>query len=145
MLRVKEEDSTGGGAEAATEAEQLATKEADRILKGPRAPRAKFKPVKQFGFDGEDAALGRELGSGVELAQVQTEHDESPRSQGRAYLYFFPGGGTERASIQIRGKGDRDGLTVLISPLTGRARIERGAVAIDEPRQDDAFGEREEP
>src|SRR6185436_7006221 len=51
MLRQKEEEeSTGGGAEAATEAEKKARAEAERILEGPRAPRASFKPVKQFGF-----------------------------------------------------------------------------------------------
>lgn len=143
MLREKEETSTGGGAEAATEAEKASRAEADRILKGPQAPRAEFSPVKQFGFDG-DEGQGRELGSGIEFAEVQTEHDEIPRREGRAYLYFFPGGGTERAAVQIRQKGEKEGLTVLVSPLTGRARIQRGAVSLEEPRMDEAFGEREE-
>lgn len=143
MLREKEEESTGGGAEPATEAEQVARKEADRILEGPRAPRAKFAPVKQFGFDGDEGS-GRELGAGIEFRQVQTEHDDVPRNEGRAYLYFFPGGGTERAAIQIRKTGEKEGLTVLVSPLTGRAKIERGSVDLEAPRMDEAFGERSE-
>ena len=143
MLREKEEDNTGGGAEATTEAEKASRAEADRILKGPRAPRAKFSPVKQFGFDG-DEGQGRELGSGIEFAEVQTEHDEVPRKEGRAYLFFFPGGGTERAAIHVRQKGEREGITILVSPLTGRAKIVRGAVALEEPRMDEAFGERGE-
>ena len=103
MLREKDdEESTGGGAEAATEAERKARAEAERILEGPRAPRASFKPVKQFGFDADDPAQGRELGNGVSFRQVQTEHDGQPRQEGRAYLYFWPGGGTERAAIQLK-------------------------------------------
>jgi general secretion pathway protein H len=141
MLREKEKDNTGGGAEAATEAEQKARAEAERILEGPRAPRAAFKPVKQFGFDGDDEAGGRGFEPGVQFRSIQTEHDEEPRTEGRGYLYFWPGGGTERASIQI-GRGD-DVLTVLVSPLTGRAKIEKGAVKLEAPKNDSDFGELE--
>jgi general secretion pathway protein H len=148
MLRVKEEDNTGGGAEPATEAEKAAREEADRIVEGVTKPRPTFTPVKQFGFDGDDPAGGRELGQGIEFVQVQTEHDEVPRKEGRAYLYFWPGGGTERASIQLRKKGADDaddGLTVMVSRLTGRAKIERGAVDLPESRvSDEEFSEREE-
>ncbi len=148
MLRVKEEDNSGGGAEPATEAERAAREEAERIVEGVTKPRAVFKAVAQFGFDGDDPAAGRELGSGIEFRQVQTEHDELPRREGRAYLYFWPGGGTERASIQIRPKGadeDDDGLTIMVSRLTGRAKIERGAMDLPESRRsDEEFSEREE-
>jgi general secretion pathway protein H len=139
MLRVKEKKSSGGGAEAATVAEQAARQEADRVLEGPRAPRAAFKPVKQFGFDGDDEKEGRALGQDVKFKSVQTEHDEDPREEGRAYLYFWPGGGTERASIQIAHKDDV--LTVLVSPLTGRAKIEKGPVKLEAPKNEEDFGQ----
>lgn len=148
MLRVREEDNTGGGAEPATEAEKKARAEADRIVEGVNKARPVFSPVKQFGFDGDDPGAGHELGKGIAFVQVQTEHDELPRKEGRAYLYFWPGGGTERASIQIRKQGaddEDDGLTVTVSRLTGRARIERGAVDLPEPRADGEYSEREEP
>lgn len=144
MLRKKEAKNTGGGAEAATEAEKLAKAEADRILDGPKAPAAEFSPVKQFGFDGDTPAAGRELGAGVKFKQVQTQHDEEPRTSGRAYLYFWPGGGTERAVVQIVREGEREGLSVVVSPLTGRAKIERGAVKLEGARNDEEFGQVEE-
>lgn len=144
MLRVKEEKNTGGGAEAATEAERKAREEAERIVDGPKAPRAEFKPVKQFGFDGDEPSAGRGLGAGVQLKQVQTEHDEEPRTSGRAYLYFWPGGGTERAVVQVVREGDPEGLSVVVSPLTGRAKIERGAVKLEGTRNDEDFGQIEE-
>jgi general secretion pathway protein H len=145
MLREKdEEENTGGGAEAATEAERKARAEAERILEGPRAPRASFKPVKQFGFDADDPTQGRQLGSGVGFRQVQTQHDGQPRTEGRAYLYFWPGGGTEHASIQLQRRGDDEGITVIVSALTGRARIERGKVELPEPRSDGEYSERED-
>ena len=141
MLREKEAKATGGGAEPATEAEQRARAEAERILEGPKAPRAQFTPVKQFGFDGDDAAGGRSLGAGIRYKLVQTAHDEEPRSEGRAYLYFWPGGGTERAVIQITRSGEPEGLSVVVSPLTGRAKIERGAVKLESSHNDDEFGQ----
>lgn len=144
MLRKKEEKNTGGGAEAATLAEKKAKQEAERIVDGPKAPRAEFSPVKQFGFDGDQPGAGRELGAGVKFKQVQTDHDEEPRTDGRAYLYFWPGGGTERAVVQIVRDGDPDGLSVVVSPLTGRAKIERGAVKLEGSRNDEEFGQLEE-
>jgi general secretion pathway protein H len=144
MLREREE-SASAGAEAATAAEQAAVAEAERILEGPRAPRARFKPVQQFGFDADDPSLGRELGRDVRYRHVQTEHDEQPRTEGRVYLYFFPGGGTERAIIQLQRDEDDEGLTVVVSALTGRARIERGRVDLPQPPSDGEWSEREEP
>jgi general secretion pathway protein H len=146
MLRVaSEKEGAKAGAEAATEAEQEAAEYARGIVQGPKAPQAAFTPVAAFAADGEDAALGRELGTGIRFVQVQTEHDGEPRVEGRAYLYFWPGGGTERAAIQISRAGDVRGLTVLVNALTGRARLERGRVELEEARHDGDLQEREEP
>lgn len=146
MLRVtNHEEGAKAGAEAATEAEQQAAEYAREIIQGPRAPAATFTPVESFGSDGDDPGLGRELGKDIRFVQVQTEHDTEPRVEGRAYMYFWPGGGTERAAIQITRPGDHQGLTVLVDALTGRAKLARGPVELEEARRDVDFQEREEP
>lgn len=148
MLLDKKDEGAGAGAEPASEAEREAKAEADRILDGPKAPRPQFKAVKQFGSDGDHPGDGRSLGRGISFRSVQTGHDDAPRKEGRAYLYFWPGGGTERASIQLQSSPDDKGITVLVSPLTGRAKIKRGHVELEEPRTDSDYGERkseEEP
>ncbi|HVU03118.1 MAG TPA: prepilin-type N-terminal cleavage/methylation domain-containing protein [Polyangiaceae bacterium] len=151
MLRVREVKGTmnsqtsegaAAGADPATEAEREALKYADGIVKGPRAPRAKFTPV-PFGSGDSDPKAGREFGRGVSYRLVQTEHDEKPRDKGRAYLYFWPGGGTERAVIQLERKGDEEPLSVVVSPLTGRAKIQRGKVDLEDRNVSEDFGERE--
>jgi general secretion pathway protein H len=141
MLR--EKDAPAGGAEVATEAEQAAKAESDRILDGPQAPRAAFRPSAKFAETPE----GRELGSGVDLFTVQTEHDEEPLTSGRAYVYFWPGGVTERAHVQLQQTGSDSALTVMVSALTGRTRIERGLVDFPEPRteREEDQGERRAP
>lgn len=145
MLRVtSHQEGAKAGAQAATEAEQEASDYARGIIQGPRAPEPMFTPVQSFSADSDDPALGRELGKDIRFVQVQTEHDAEPRVDGRAYLYFWPGGGTERAAIQITRPGDRLGLTVLVSALTGRAKIERGRIELEEARHDTDFQEREE-
>jgi len=145
MLRVRSADEGAkGGAQAATEAEKAATEYARQIVQGPRAPSAGFMPVAGFASDGDDPALGRELGTGIRYVQVQTEHDVEPRTEGHAYLYFWPGGGTERAAIQIARQGDDTGLTVLVSALTGRAKLVRGRVEMEEGRRELDFQERED-
>jgi general secretion pathway protein H len=139
MLR--EREAPAAGAELATEAERAAKAESDRILEGPHAPRPRFKPVGGFA----ETPDGRELGAGVDLVAVQTEHDSDPVVSGRAYLYFWPGGMTERAHIQLKRPGTDEALTIVVSALTGRTRIERGLVDLPEPRTDDEKDQGERP
>lgn len=132
LIDTRDEADPSAGAEGPSAAERDALKEAHGILDGPRAPRARFTPVAAFFVTGGDQASGRELGRGVRYLAVQTEHDEEARVDGRAYLYFWPGGSTERAVIQLARDDDTDGLSVLVSGLTGRARIERGLVPFEQ-------------
>lgn len=150
MLRVKQdgklgkEDDPAAGAAPVTELERKAREAAERLVKGPQAARSTFTPVQEFGADGDDPTAGRWLGTRVKIRQVQTEHDAEPRTEGRAYLYFWPRAGTEEAAIQlVAGEGD-DGITVRVSALTGRARIESGRVGLPEPRDEVGYTEREE-
>jgi len=140
MLR--EKSKPAGGAQVATEAEQAAKAESERILDGPKAPRTGFVAVPAFA----DSPTGRELGSGIDLVQVDTEHDEEPVTSGRAYVYFWPGGIAERAHVQLRRAGDPEGLTVIVSALTGRTRVQRGRLDLPKVRSDkeEDQGEREE-
>lgn len=142
---VKKDDATGG-AEAATPEERDAIEQASRILKGPQVPRPRFSPVKALGFDEEGS--GRPLGKGVRFFKVETGHSSDGQTAGRAYLYFWPGGQTERASIQITLEGSTnpdDVMTLMVSPLTGRVRIVRGPKSMDPLRDDGTSSEREEP
>lgn len=145
LLRVKEgEKSSGAGAKAATEAEKRAEAEAEGFLQGGRVARPSFVPTKRVELGGDNMGAGRELDSGIVYKQVQTEHDEKPRTEGRAYLYFWPGGATEWASIQLQVKGKKNTLTVLISPLTGRSQIKSGSVDLPERNIDGEMSERQE-
>lgn len=150
LAREKDESVEGDETEeanaprdAVTELEKEAEAEAKGIIEGPRAPKPEFSAVQQFKADGDESEDGRALGRGVTFRSVQTEHDASERTRGRVYLYFWPGGETEHAVIHL-GRDDDDGLTVLVSALTGRAKIEKGKVELPEPRSDGQISEREE-
>lgn len=133
--------------------EAMARRASDRALDTTSAPAPSFTPVDVLGDDtdgdkkpeGEESGgPGRSLGAGVKFRMVQTEHDAEPLTEGNAYLYFWPGGVTEHAVIQLtRGQND-DGLTVQVSSLTGRAVIKSGRVGLPEPRADGEYTEREE-
>jgi general secretion pathway protein H len=144
VLREHTKDSSSGAAPA-TELEKKAHAESDRILEGPHSPRPSFKPIPGFNSSDGDKGLARSLGSGVEIISVQTDHDDEPRTTGRSYLYFFPGGTTERASVQLKRRGDDTGMTITVSGLTGRAKVERGRLDLPPPRSDGEASEREEP
>jgi general secretion pathway protein H len=145
MLREKGKDPSGG-AMPASSAEAKARAESERIIEGPKVARPTFSKLTGVSGAIEELSAGRPLGEGVELVQVKTEHDEQEVREGRAYIYFWPGGTTERAIVQLKKAGDKDtALTVVLSPLTGRAKIEKGAVDFPEPRGfDDEFSERED-
>src|SRR5450432_3737203 len=144
VLREHTKDASSG-AEPATELEKKAHAESERILDGLHTARPSFKPVPGFVANAGDSGPARSLGNGVEFISVQTDHDDEPRTNGRAYLYFFPGGTTERASVQLKRRGHDTGMTITVSGLTGRAKVERGRVELAPPRSDGEASEREEP
>jgi len=118
-----------------------AEQDAQTMVNGMNEHKPSFFPTAALGQDGE--LPGRFLGNKVRVRLVQTEHDEEPIETGLAYIYLWPGGVAERAVVQL-GEGERDGITVTISSLTGRARIERGRVALPEGRLGEDYSEREE-
>lgn len=148
-LAIVKNDKTGGAA-AATEAERAAQEEAESVLKGPRAPRPSFTPTKAFGFSPDAGKQGKDLPSGVRFVQVETGHETEPASTGRAYLYFWPGGQTERAAIQLTTASkdeeptENNSMTILISPLTGKTEIKKGLLKMFRPRDEGDESERED-
>lgn len=144
MLRTRA-DAEGGpqaGAEPATDLEREAVDYAQKLLDGPKAPPARFRPIDAL--SGEDGKPGRALGRGIRFFQVQTEHDEEPRAEGRAYLYVWPGGATEQAAVQLGKTDEMSGVTVLVNALTGRARIQRGRIELEQAREEGALSEWED-
>jgi general secretion pathway protein H len=146
MLVQSNAKQAAGGAEAITQAEREALAEGEKVVKGPPIPKPQFKPIDVYGFgDVESGKGGKPLQRGIRFRAVQTTHDDSPRTAGRAYLYFWPGGRTERASIEVRiGESAEDSrtLTLLVSPLTGRVVIRGGAVDLEVPTDDDHMSDR---
>jgi general secretion pathway protein H len=140
-MLAQSKDKTGtGGADPITQAEKAALAEGDKIIKGPPIPKPHFHPIEALGFaEDEPGKGGKPLPRGITFREVQTTHDETSRTEGRAYLYFWPGGRTEPASIQVRiGKSDSadQAMTLLVSPLTGRATIKGGAQDLVVPSDD---------
>lgn len=148
MLVQSKATTSNAGAEAVTEAERAALAEADKIVKGPPIPKPSFHSLDTFGFgDAEEGKGGKPLQRGIRFRQVQTAHDDTARTGGRAYLYFWPGGLTERASIQLRiGESEEDyqTLTLLVSPLTGKVTVKGGPVELELPKDDTQASDRQD-
>jgi general secretion pathway protein H len=146
-MLVKSDDAAAtGGADAITQAERAALEAGDKIIKGPPIPKPRFTPFEAYGFgDVESGKGGKSLQRGIKFRAVQTTHDETPRRSGRAYLYFWPGGRTERASVELSiGDSEESGrtVTVLVSPLTGKVTVKGGAVELEVPTDDDHASDR---
>jgi general secretion pathway protein H len=137
-----------GGAQAITEAERQAFAEGDKILKGPPIPKPRFAPIDVYGFgDVEGDKTGKPLQTGIKFRAVQTTHDDTPRTSGRAYLYFWPGGRTERAAIQLRiGDSEESAriVTVTVSPLTGKVGVKAGPQELQVPTDDQHASDRQD-
>jgi len=142
--------SPAGGAMAVTASEQQAVAENGRIMSGPAPQRPSFHAIGMglvAGTEKKDDTNVRNLPSGIKLREVQTAHDDEPRTKDRAYLYFWPGGMTERASIVLKSSEQNDdatSMTVLVSPLTGTTTVKAGAVALKLPTDDKEASERED-
>lgn len=152
-MLVQSKDKTGtAGADPITVAEQQAVADGESILKGPPVPKPRFHPIVAYGFgEGETASGGakgaKPLQRGITFREVQSAHDDEPRTKGRAYLYFWPGGLTERASIELRigdSIEDKNTLTLVVSPLTGKVTVKSGPVPLAKPIDDKEASERED-
>jgi general secretion pathway protein H len=148
MLVQSKSTSSAGGAQAVTDAERAALEEGQRLVKGPPLPKPAFHLIQTHGFgDAEEGKEGKPLQRDIRFRQVQSAHDDEPRTTGRAYLYFWPGGLTERAAIQLRiGESDEDyqTLTLLVSPLTGKVTVKAGPVDLQLPTDDDQASDRQD-
>jgi general secretion pathway protein H len=148
-MLAQSKDKTGtGGADAVTKAEQEALDEGAKIVKGPPIPKPRFRSIDASGFgDTEAGKNGKPLQGGITFRAVQTTHDDSARTSGRAYLYFWPGGRTERAAIQLRigdSTSDDQTLTLVVAPLTGKVTVKNGAVDLEIPTDDDQASDRQD-
>jgi general secretion pathway protein H len=96
----------------------------------PKPKRAKFQTFK-------DTTLPQVKLTRAKMFDVFTARQREPYLKGRAYLYFFPDGHTERAIVRLH-DGD-DFYSLVVHPLTGRVEVVSGKVDI--PRD---FGERDD-
>lgn len=161
MLLAKNDTTGTGGAAAMTELERAAIEAGEQITKGPKAPRASFTPLDSTGFGvGTGGKAPKPLPRNIAFRSVHCEHELERRTEQRGYLYFFPGGQTERCVIQLRigtspddsdperaptGPDVPDVLSLIISPLTGKVVVKSGAYELDMPEDDKEASEREAP
>jgi hypothetical protein len=78
--------------------------------------RTSFKPLKNI------VARKVKLARGIKIIGVTTPRMKAPIRGGRAYVYFFPQGHSEPAIIHL-GDADEDFYSVVLHPLTGRAKV----------------------
>ncbi len=149
-MLVQTKDLAGtGGASAVTQAESAALAEGRLSIRGPAIARPSFRPVSTMGIgeaDGQPKGP-QHLPDPITFRQVQTSHDDEPKTTGRAYLYFWPGGLTERASIELRVRkslDDAETQTLLVQPLTGKVKVKNGPSPLVLPTDDLSASERED-
>jgi general secretion pathway protein H len=136
------------GSDPMTDKEKEAIAEGERIVKGPVIAKPRFKAIAAWGFgDTQEGKGSKPLQRGITFRSVQTTHDDKPRTSGRAYLYFWPGGRTERAAIQVRigATNDEDlTMTLLVAPLTGKVTVKGGSVDLKIPTDDVTSSDRQD-
>lgn len=97
--------------------------------------RSPFGPITNEDGEAMERYQARPL-EGVVIARLFTPHELEPREQGKGYIYFFPGGHTEHAVVQLENRDQRV-YSVEIHPLTGRAEIFPHAMEPEELTEDD--------
>jgi len=115
----------------AKEAERYASQSQVAGLEPPPKPkRAKFQTFK-------DAALPQIVLKRTRIFDLYTPRQKEAYTSGRAYLYFFPDGHTERALVHLQ---DGDAwYSLIVHPLTGRVEVRNGK--FDLPRDFDEKSE----
>ena len=108
----------------------------------PPVPRSPFQTIANSNGQEIERFKAKPVGDGISVHALITPHEREKRTEGEGAVYFFPGGVTEQAVIQLSDSSDTV-YSVEIRPLTGHARIHNFAY---EPVDDlDDTGEVEDP
>lgn len=105
--------------------------EPDPYAATPRTvPRARPPLFSAFKDENSLSGLGEaiELPEGIRVFGVRTDADIKRITEGKAYLYFFPTGRTQKAHIMLQDideakEDETAGSTIVVSPLTGRVKV----------------------
>jgi general secretion pathway protein H len=120
------ETSGSGGRESSRDEELLARAKGDRSTLSDE-DRVRLELLRKGAFAPSAEVPRTALGGSVRFRKVWVSHQQAGLTAGTAYLYFWPSGQTEAASIELA-QGD-DVTTLLVSPLTGRVRLVNGPAA----------------
>ena len=83
-----------------------------------------YRPKRaEFGAFKETSIKPVTLSKKVKLADFYVPRLEQPLSEGQAYLYFFPLGMTEAATIHLTDAKRENFYTLVVHPLTGRVKV----------------------
>ena len=108
----------------------------------PPTPRSPFLPIRNAAGRVSKRYTPQPIGNGISIHALITQHEREKRTDGEGAVYFFPGGVTEQAVIQLSDSSETV-YSIEIHPLTGHARIHNFAYEpVDEL---DDRGEVEDP
>jgi len=103
---------------------------AERFPDEKDADRRRLLARTEFGAYSDRLVKKRELPGRARFDPVHVEGRREAVEKGLAYVYFFPGGQAQRAYVPV---ADGSNLyTVVLEPLTGRARVAYGKVEVRE-------------
>jgi hypothetical protein len=127
------------------EAARLRLEQPDTLVMPP----SPFQPLTTPSGDAMERFMQKPIGDDVRFAKVIVSHEAEPREEGVVDLFFFPGGLTQHAVVQLVDRNDII-FSVEIHPLSGRTVFHDSPyepdVLMDDPNErDDRATELEEP
>jgi prepilin-type N-terminal cleavage/methylation domain-containing protein len=88
----------------------------------PVRPSSPFQPITSSSGEALERYTAQPVGDDISIHALITPHETDTRTDGEGSVYFFPGGLTEHAVIQLSDSSDTV-YSVEIHPLTGNVRI----------------------
>jgi len=133
-----------GGDTAAVDPWQAAGSRIEQTFR-PTLGASPFGPI----ADSEGEAIARfaprPLARGVRIVRLVVPHEPEPRESGKGAIYFFPGGMSEHAVVQLSDSETNDTIySIEIHALTGRARVYDYAFEPEPIRDENDESERSE-
>ena len=126
----REGERSQNGARLSTRDEEMQQQSAGREAMSEEE-RERLALLQKSAFAKTEDVPKTELGGSVKFTDVWVQHQPERYVTGNAFLYFWPSGLTEEASIHLAQSDDV--YSLLVSPLTGRVRV--AADRLDAPGQ----------
>lgn len=118
------------------EKEEIAKEKASDLFGDDEPEEENLVPVEEFSAADTKLSKKKKFDDEVRLKGFFSVYQNEGINEGQAYIYFFPGGRTQKTMIQLSDEEEEIFYSIIVNPITGRSQVESELIDFKEILED---------